>query len=65
MNYPIRLLSRSVNPFTSEILAFQNREPDRIIVLYDGNCSIAPAAGNRFFEKGIDNIFILSAGVLT
>ncbi len=35
VNYPIRLLSRQCNPFTTEILAYINGAPQKIIVLSD------------------------------
>lgn len=62
VNYPVRLLSRSMNAFTPDILEFRNREPDRIIVLCDATMVTTVSAANRFYEKGVDNIFILSGG---
>ena len=63
VNYPIAMLSRSLNPFIPEILAFCNREPQKIIVLYDLKERLSVTAGNLFFEKGIDNVFVLSKGM--
>ena len=53
-----------MNPFTADILEFKNREPNRIIVLYCCDTSVATAisAANQFYEKGFDNVFILSGG---
>ena len=51
-----------MNAFTPDILEFRNREPDRIIVLCDSSMVTAIAAANRFYEKGVDNIFLLSGG---
>jgi len=92
-SYPAPALSRSVNNFSAEILEYRNKEPDRIIIVYDYDERIAvvrdpheeasyvpddrpdsqkalrdtygwvwqPAA-NLFYEKGIDNVFMLSGG---
>jgi hypothetical protein len=62
VNYPIRLLSRQCNPFTTEILAYINGAPQKIIVLSDLDEHMAFPAGNAFYEKGVDNIFIVSGG---
>uniref|UniRef100_A0A061S6Y0 Centrosomal protein CEP41 n=1 Tax=Tetraselmis sp. GSL018 TaxID=582737 RepID=A0A061S6Y0_9CHLO len=62
-NYPARMLSRAMHPFTPEILDYSNREPERIIVIYDLDERIVLNAGNLFFEKGIDNVFVLSGGM--
>ena len=63
VNYPIRLLSRQCNPFTTEILAYINGAPQKIIVLSDLDEHMAFTAGNAFYEKGVDNIFIVSGGI--
>eukprot|EP00873_Tetraselmis_striata_P035328 jgi/Tetstr1/455592/TSEL_042404.t1 len=63
-NYPARMLSRSTNPFTPEILDQLNREEElKIIVIYNGDERKAMMSGNIFFEKGVDNVFVLSAGM--
>mmetsp|Transcript_44453 Transcript_44453/g.85030 ORF Transcript_44453/g.85030 Transcript_44453/m.85030 type:complete len:231 (+) Transcript_44453:129-821(+) len=64
LNYPAPMLSRSVNNFTPEILAFSNKESEsKIIVIYDFDERVAGPAGNLFFEKGVDNVFLLSGGL--
>mmetsp|Transcript_25719 Transcript_25719/g.31176 ORF Transcript_25719/g.31176 Transcript_25719/m.31176 type:complete len:156 (+) Transcript_25719:171-638(+) len=63
LNYPAPMLSRSVNNFTPEILTYSNKEPDKIIIIYDSDERIVVPAGNLFFEKGIDNVFVLSGGL--
>ncbi|QDZ23132.1 rhodanese domain-containing protein [Chloropicon primus] len=63
VNFPKSMLSRAMNPFIPEILEFCNREPQKIIVLYDIKERQSVAAGNIFFEKGIDNVFVLSKGM--
>lgn len=61
--YPAPMLSRSCNNFTPEILAFSNKEPEKIIIIYDLDERVAVPAGNLFFEKGVDNVFLLSGGL--
>ena len=63
LSYPASCLSRSMNPFTAEILRACNAEPERIIVIYDLKERQAVHAGNLFFEKGVDNVFVLSKGL--
>ena len=58
----MRLLSRQCNPFTTEILAYVNGGPQKIIVLSDLDEHMAFTAGNSFYEKGVDNVFIVSGG---
>lgn len=61
LNYPIAMLSRSVNNETKELLAYKNQE-GKIIVLYDEDEKIAPRAAATLVERGYDNIFMLSGG---
>mmetsp|Transcript_17219 Transcript_17219/g.55142 ORF Transcript_17219/g.55142 Transcript_17219/m.55142 type:complete len:144 (+) Transcript_17219:535-966(+) len=63
MSYPAPLLTRAVNPFSAEILQYSNKEPERIIVIYDGADTTAVHTGNLFFEKGVDNVFVLTGGL--
>ena len=62
VNYPIRLLSRQVNPFTAEILAYIDGAPEKIIILIDLDEHMACNAGNSFYEKQVDNVFIVTGG---
>ena len=55
-------MSRQCNPFTTEILAYVNGGPQKIIVLSDLDEHMAFTAGNSFYEKGVDNVFIVSGG---
>ena len=64
VSYPVALLSRAVNPFISEILEYANKEPWRIIVIYHEHERVAVNAANLFFEKGLDNDFMLHGGVV-
>lgn len=61
-NYPARMLSRAVNCFTKEILCYMNKANKKILV-YDADERIAVAAANMMFEKGVDNIYMLSGGI--
>ena len=49
LSYPAPMLHRSVNNFTPEILAYANKEPERIIIIYDDDERIATvcARGDR------------------
>ena len=64
VSYPVALLSRAVNPFIPEILEYANKEPWRIIVIYHEHERVAVNAANLFFEKGLDNVFMLHGGVV-
>jgi centrosomal protein CEP41 len=63
-HYPFTMLSRSMNIFTAEILAHRNKE-GHAIVLYDldEEILVTRRIGNIFFEKGVDNVFVLSGGL--
>lgn len=61
VSYPARKLSRAVNALSPEILAFMNAE-QRIILVYDWDERIAAPAANLLFEKGADNVVLLSGG---
>ena len=62
-SYPAPMISRTMNPFSPEILEYSNQEPRKIIVIYAGNEKVAKTAGGLFFEKGVDNVFVLSGGI--
>jgi centrosomal protein CEP41 len=61
VSYPARKLSRAVNALSPEILAFMNAE-QRIILVCDWDERIAAPAANLLFEKGADNVVLLSGG---
>ncbi|CAM6104966.1 unnamed protein product [Calypogeia fissa] len=63
LSYPAVNLKKSVNYFSADILSFINKEPERIIVIYDDDEYVMASAGNLFFEKGVDNIFVLHGGL--
>ncbi|EFC47217.1 predicted protein [Naegleria gruberi] len=60
--YPAATVNRTVNPFTPEMLSFKNH-PLKKIVIYDRDEKIACPAANLLFEKGFDNIVVLSGGL--
>uniref|UniRef100_H2YBX5 Rhodanese domain-containing protein n=1 Tax=Ciona savignyi TaxID=51511 RepID=H2YBX5_CIOSA len=61
-NYPIAMLSRTMNNFTREILDFKN-SPGRIIIIYDEDERIGTVAAKTMVERGFDNMFLLSGGL--
>ncbi|TPP61334.1 Centrosomal protein of 41 kDa B [Fasciola gigantica] len=62
LNYPIAMLSRSVNFETPEMLAFRNK-PGHIIIIYDEDERIAPRAATTLVQRGYCNLFLLSGGL--
>lgn len=64
LSYPSATLSRAQNQFTREILYFRNRD-NHIIVIYDldEEVTVGNRIGNVLFERGVDNIFVLSGGL--
>ncbi|CAH8517546.1 unnamed protein product [Schistosoma turkestanicum] len=61
-NYPIAMLSRSVNFETNEMLAYRN-QPDHIIIVYDEDERLAPRAATTLVQRGYCNLFMLSGGL--
>eukprot|EP01029_Cantina_marsupialis_P028027 TRINITY_DN774339_c0_g1_i1.p1 TRINITY_DN774339_c0_g1~~TRINITY_DN774339_c0_g1_i1.p1 ORF type:complete len:244 (+),score=51.70 TRINITY_DN774339_c0_g1_i1:48-779(+) len=61
VNFPVNLLHS--DRFTKEIFAFKNRA-DGLLVICDADERIAIGAAKQFVEKGFDNIFLLTGGVL-
>eukprot|EP01065_Artemidia_motanka_P039361 TRINITY_DN4824_c0_g3_i2.p1 TRINITY_DN4824_c0_g3~~TRINITY_DN4824_c0_g3_i2.p1 ORF type:complete len:260 (+),score=50.92 TRINITY_DN4824_c0_g3_i2:75-782(+) len=62
LHYPPTMLSHAVHPFLPEMFAAKNKE-GRAIVAYDLDESVAPRVAGLIFEKGIDNIFLLTGGL--
>lgn len=62
VNYPIAMLSRSVNNETKEMLMFKN-QPGKIIVVYDDDERLCPKAATTMVQRGYDNLFLLSGGM--
>lgn len=62
MSYPSALLSHSVHPFSREVLMYKNREGS-IVVVYDDDERIGAPAAAMMYEKGIDNVYLLTGGI--
>ncbi|XP_038667720.1 centrosomal protein of 41 kDa [Scyliorhinus canicula] len=61
-SYPIAMLSRTMNPYTKELLDYKNA-PGKIILLYDEDERIASQAATTLCERGFENLFMLSGGL--
>lgn len=61
LNYPVAMLSRSINNETPEMLAYKN-QAGKIIVIYDDDERIGPKAATTLVQRGYDNLFLLSGG---
>lgn len=66
-SYPAALLRRAHTPFDAQFTAYANREHDlrRILVLYDEDERAAVPAATLCAEKGVDNVFVLTGGLLS
>ena len=62
-SYPAQTLTRAVNNFTSSVLSFANKEPERIIIVYDNDERTAVPTANLFYEKNVDNVFVITGGL--
>jgi centrosomal protein CEP41 len=63
--YHHTMLNRSTNNFTPEMLLFKNR-PNHFVVIYDLEEELVSGkmkVGNNFFQKGFDNVLIISGGL--
>ncbi|XP_048358431.1 centrosomal protein of 41 kDa [Sphaerodactylus townsendi] len=61
-SYPIATLSRTMNPYTNDILEYKNAH-GKIIILYDDDERIASQAATTMCERGFENLFMLSGGL--
>ncbi|KAJ8269041.1 hypothetical protein COCON_G00116480 [Conger conger] len=61
-SYPIATLSRTMDPYTKEVLEYKNAS-GKIIILYDEDERIASIAATTMFERGFENVFMLSGGL--
>ncbi|XP_076878117.1 centrosomal protein of 41 kDa [Brachyhypopomus gauderio] len=61
-SYPIATLSRTMNPYTKEVLNYKNAL-GKIIILYDEDERIASQAASTMCERGFENLFMLSGGL--
>ncbi|CAN9502590.1 unnamed protein product [Ophioblennius macclurei] len=61
-SFPIAMLSRTMNPYTKEVLEYKN-VTGRIIILYDEDERIASRAATAMCRRGFENLFMLSGGL--
>ncbi|KAH7816263.1 putative centrosomal protein of 41 kDa A [Monocercomonoides exilis] len=61
-HYPAIMLTRTINSFTPEILAFQNKEGKRIIV-YCNDERESIRVASTMVQRGIDNVFVVNGGL--
>ncbi|XP_075414780.1 centrosomal protein of 41 kDa isoform X1 [Tenrec ecaudatus] len=61
-SYPIATLSRTMNPYSSDILEYKNAH-GKIIILYDDDERVASQAATTMCERGFENLFMLSGGL--
>ncbi|XP_063053825.1 centrosomal protein of 41 kDa [Engraulis encrasicolus] len=61
-SFPIATLSRTMNPFTKEVLLYKN-VVGKIIIVYDDDERIASQAATTMCERGFENLFMLSGGL--
>ncbi|XP_042326648.1 centrosomal protein of 41 kDa [Sceloporus undulatus] len=61
-SYPIATLSRTMNPYTNNILEYKNAH-GKIIILYDDDERMASQAATTMCERGFENLFMLSGGL--
>uniref|UniRef100_A0A7S3B9N9 Rhodanese domain-containing protein n=1 Tax=Haptolina ericina TaxID=156174 RepID=A0A7S3B9N9_9EUKA len=63
--YDPRELSKATNNFPRDVYFYKGPvEGGKMIVLYDEDGKTAPAVGNAFVEKGIENTYVLNGGFL-
>ncbi|XP_077593797.1 centrosomal protein of 41 kDa isoform X2 [Stigmatopora nigra] len=61
-SFPIAMLSRTMNPYTKEVLEYKNAE-GKIIIVYDEDERIAIQAATNMCQRGFENLFLLSGGL--
>ena len=61
--YPVRLLSRAINPLSNKVLEYVNAQ-NALIVLCDWDGKVAAAACALLSEKGVQNAVLLHGGEL-
>ncbi|KAG7214419.1 hypothetical protein INR49_006376 [Caranx melampygus] len=61
-SFPIATLSRTMNPYTKEVLEYKNAS-GKIIIVYDEDERIASQAATTMCERGFENLFMLSGGL--
>ncbi|XP_012663820.1 centrosomal protein of 41 kDa-like isoform X1 [Otolemur garnettii] len=61
-SYPIATLSRTMNPYSNDILEYKNAH-GKIIILYDDDERLASQAATTMYERGFENLFMLSGSL--
>ncbi|XP_057692240.1 centrosomal protein of 41 kDa isoform X2 [Corythoichthys intestinalis] len=61
-SFPITMLSRTMNPYTKEVLEYKNAE-GKIIIVYDEDERIATQVATSMCQRGFENLFMLSGGL--
>eukprot|EP00062_Callorhinchus_milii_P006649 gi/632947418/ref/XP_007889036.1/ PREDICTED: centrosomal protein of 41 kDa [Callorhinchus milii] len=61
-NYPTAMLSRTMNPYTKEVLQYKNVS-GKIILVYDEDERLASQAATVLCERGFENLFMLTGGL--
>ncbi|KAM8892257.1 centrosomal protein of 41 kDa [Spinachia spinachia] len=61
-SFPIATLSRTMNPYTKDVLEYKNAA-GRIIIVYDEDERTAGQAATVMCQRGFDNLFLLSGGL--
>lgn len=61
-SYPIATLSRTMNPYSNDILEYKNAH-GKILILYDDDERLASQAATTMCERGFENLFMLSGGL--
>ncbi|XP_034542137.1 centrosomal protein of 41 kDa [Notolabrus celidotus] len=59
---PISMMSRTMNPYTKDVLEYKNAA-GKIIIVYDEDERIASQAATTMCERGFENLFMLSGGL--
>uniref|UniRef100_A0A3Q2T4D6 Centrosomal protein 41 n=1 Tax=Fundulus heteroclitus TaxID=8078 RepID=A0A3Q2T4D6_FUNHE len=61
-SFPVAMLSRTMNPYTKEVLEYKNAL-GKIIIVYDEDERIASLAATTMCERGFENLFMLCGGL--
>ncbi|XP_017292385.1 centrosomal protein of 41 kDa [Kryptolebias marmoratus] len=61
-SFPVAMLSRTMNPYTKEMLEYKNAQ-GKIIIVYDEDEIIASQAATTMCQRGFENLFMLSGGL--
>ncbi|XP_069019447.1 centrosomal protein of 41 kDa isoform X1 [Embiotoca jacksoni] len=62
LSFPVASLSRTMNPFSRDLLHYKNAA-GKIIIVYDEDERTAGQAATAMTERGFDNLFLLCGGL--